>query len=52
MLTIIKFCGMRKKLINLKGFEFKKHSKHNLPDWRLDALNKAVNKQIELVLKG
>lgn len=42
---------MRKKLINLKGFEFKKHPKYNLPDWRLEALNKAVNKQIELILQ-
>ncbi len=43
---------MRNKLIKLKGFEFKKHSKYNLPDWRLEALNKAVNKQIDLILNS
>lgn len=42
---------MRRKLIKLKGFEFKKHPKYNLPDWRLEALNKAVNRQINLILE-
>lgn len=42
---------MRKKLISLKGFEFKRHPKYNLPGWRLDALNKAVHRQIELILE-
>lgn len=42
--------SMRKKLINLRGFKFTKHPKHNLPDWRLEALAKAVNRQIDLIL--
>lgn len=42
---------MRKKLINLRGFEFKKHPKYNLPDWRLQELSKAVNRQIDLILE-
>ena len=42
---------MRKKLINLKGFEFKRHRKLNLPEWRLDLLEKLINKQIDLILK-
>lgn len=41
---------IRKKLINLHGFEFKKHCRYNLPNWRLEQLNKIVNKQIELIL--
>lgn len=41
---------MRKKLIRLRGFQFKNHPKYNLPDWRLKALNKAVNRQIDLIL--
>lgn len=43
---------MRKKLINLKGFEFIKHPKYNLPDWKLEQLNKVVNRQIELILEN
>ncbi len=43
--------SMRKRLINLKGFEFKKHPKYNLPDWRIEALNKIVNRQIDLILQ-
>lgn len=41
---------MKKKLIRLKGFEFKRHSKYNLPEWRLKKLESLVNKQIELIL--
>lgn len=42
---------MRKRLINMHGFKFKKHPRYNLPDWRLDLLNKIVNQQIENILK-
>lgn len=42
--------SIRKKLINLHGFKFKKHSRYNIPEWRLEALNKAVNNQIEKLL--
>jgi len=42
---------MRRKLINLKGFKFKKHSKYNLPDWRLEILEKLINNQIDLILQ-
>lgn len=42
---------MRRKLINLKGFKFKKHPKYNLPDWRLEVLEKLINNQIDLILK-
>lgn len=41
---------MRKKLINMYGFTLKKHPRYNLPDWRIDQLNKLINKQIELIL--
>lgn len=30
--------------------KFKKHSRYNLPEWRLESLNKAVNNQIEKIL--
>lgn len=42
---------MRRKLINLKGFKFKKHPKYNLPDWRLEVLERLVDRQIDLILK-
>ena len=42
---------MRHKLINIHGIELKKHPRYNLPDWRVDALSKEVNKQIELILR-
>lgn len=42
---------MRRKLINMKGFQFKKHPKYNLPDWRLEILEKLINNQIDLILK-
>ena len=42
---------MRKRLINIHGFKFKKHRRYNLPDWRLEALNKIVNNQIEKILR-
>lgn len=40
----------RKTLIDLRDFEFEKHSKYNLPDWRLDYLNKIVRKMINDIL--
>lgn len=42
---------MRKRLIQLKGFQFERHPKYNLPEWRLEALEAAVNRQIELILE-
>lgn len=51
---IARFCltpKLRKILNNLYGFKFKKHSEFNLSDERLDYLNKAVNSQIEKILK-
>jgi hypothetical protein len=41
----------RKKLINMYGFKIQKHPRYNLPDWRIDQLNKLINRQIELILK-
>lgn len=43
--------SMRKKLIALKGFEFERHPKLNLPEWRLKALEKLINRQIKLILE-
>lgn len=40
----------RKVLIDLMDFEFEKHAKYNLPDWRLDYLNKIVRKMINDIL--
>lgn len=42
---------MRKKLINMHGFKLKKHPRYNLEDWRVECLNRCINKQIELILK-
>ena len=42
---------MKKKLIALKGFKFERHPKYNLPEWRLEALEVAVNNQIEKILE-
>lgn len=41
---------IKKKLINMHGFTLKKHPRYNLPDWRIEQLNKLINKQIELIL--
>lgn len=41
---------IRKVLIDLMDFEFEKHAKYNLPDWRLDYLNKIVRKMINDIL--
>ena len=40
----------RKVLIDLLDFEFEKHPQYNLPDWRLDHLDKIVRKMIKDVL--
>ena len=42
---------LRKKLINLKGFKLKKHSRYNLSDYRMACLNKYINEEIDLILK-
>lgn len=41
----------RKHLKNIRGFKFIKHRRYNLPDWRLEALNKIVNNQIDRLLE-
>lgn len=41
---------MRIKLNNMYGFKFKKHTRHNLPEWRLEELSKIVNYQIRMIL--
>lgn len=40
----------RKILINLHDFSLEKHAKYNLPDWRLEALNKMMQDTIEAIL--
>lgn len=42
--------SMKKKLIALKGFKFERHPKYNLPEWRIEAIEVAVNNQIEKIL--
>lgn len=48
----IKFLNSRnrQKLRSLLGYGIEKHEKYNLEDWRLDILNKQVNRQIESLL--
>lgn len=41
----------RKALINLKDFKFKRDSKLNLPEWRLEFLEKFVQENIQKVLE-
>lgn len=43
--------NMRKKLQNLYGFKFERHPKFNLPEERLDAIEKLINRQIKLILQ-
>lgn len=43
--------GAHKRLINMKGFEFNRSGKINLPDWRLDRLESLINRQIDLLLE-
>lgn len=40
----------RKRLIHLADFKFKKHSKYNLPDWRLRELEALIQKTIQKIL--
>lgn len=40
----------RKLLINLRGFEFTRHEKYNLPEWRLKALEKEMHDMIDAIL--
>ena len=41
---------MRKILINLLDFKFERHPKSNLPEWRLEALEKLIHRNIEKIL--
>lgn len=40
----------KKALIHLKGFEFDRHEKYNLPEWRLKALESLINQNIDKIL--
>jgi len=40
----------RKILINLKDFKFERHKKYNLPEWRLEALERLIHESIEAIL--
>lgn len=42
---------MRKRLISVKGFKFKRHSRYNLQEERLERLNRIVNNQIDSILR-
>lgn len=48
---VLLYPEMRKKLQRLLGFSFERHSKINLPEERLRLLEKAINRQIQLILK-
>lgn len=41
---------MKKILINLLGFKFERHLKYNLPEWRLEALENLIHKNIQEIL--
>lgn len=41
---------LRKVLINLKSFEFERHPKYNLPEWRLKALEREMHAIIDAIL--
>lgn len=41
---------IRRTLINLLDFKFNRHSKFNLPDWRLDALEKVIHNNVIKIL--
>ncbi|MDE7311892.1 MAG: HipA protein [Eubacterium sp.] len=43
--------SLRRKLINLLDFKFTRHNKYNLPEWRLEALEKLVHNNIERILQ-
>ena len=40
----------RKNLIQLSDFRFERHTKYNLPEWRLDALEKLIHTNIQKIL--
>lgn len=40
----------RKVLINLRDFQFDRHAKYNLPEWRLEALEKEMHDTITSIL--
>lgn len=40
----------RKVLINLRDFKFERHPKYNLPEWRLEALEKLIHQNVEKIL--
>lgn len=42
---------LRRKLINLSDFKFKRHEKYNLPEWRLEILEKLIHSNIEKILQ-
>ena len=53
-IPIAKYCltpELRKTLINLKDFEFERHPKYNLPEWRLKELEKLVQNNIRKILE-
>lgn len=43
--------NLRKKLIDLTDFKFKRHKRYNLPEWRLDALEALIHRNIERILQ-
>lgn len=52
-IPIAAFCldpDLRRTLINLSDFKFKRHKKHNLPEWRLEALENIIHRNIERIL--
>ena len=40
----------RKVLQDLQGFEFKRHPKYNLPEWRLNALEREMRESVRAIL--
>lgn len=42
---------LRRKLFNLSDFKFKRHEKYNLPEWRLEILEKLIHSNIEKILQ-
>lgn len=41
----------RKVLIDLKDFRFERHPRYNLPEWRLEALERLIHRNIEQILE-
>lgn len=49
-----RFCmtkELRKTVVGLTDFKFERHSKYNLPEWRLEALEKLVQRQAREILR-